>query len=66
MPQGAHHEDLRRNIGIFRNYAVTNLASWYDYANVVHGLEVGNGKILLVIGCDETTSWGIALPLQTC
>ena len=60
MPQGAHHEDLRRNIGIFRNYAVTNLASWYDYANVVHGLEVGNGEIRLVIGCDKTTSWGIA------
>ena len=59
-PQGAHHEDLRRNIGIFRTYAVTNLASWYDYANVVHGLEVGNGKIRLVIGCDKMTSWGIA------
>jgi len=60
MPQGAYHEDLRRNIGIFRDYAVTNLASWYDYANIVHGLELHNSEIRLVIGCDKTTSWGIA------
>ena len=60
MPQGAYHEDLRRNVGIFRDYAVTNLTSWYDYANIVHGLELGNGDIRLVIGCDKTSSWGIA------
>ena len=60
MPQGAYHEDLRRNIGIFRDYAVTNLASWYDYANIVHGLELDNSEIRLVIGCDKTSSWGIA------
>ena len=61
MPQGAYHQDLRRNVGIFRDYAVTNLASWYDYANIVHGLELGNGDIRLVIGCDKTPSWGIAV-----
>ena len=60
MPQGAYHEDLRRNIGVIRAYAVANLASWYDYANIVHGLELGNSEIRLVIGCDKTTSWGIA------
>ena len=60
MPQGAYHQDLRRNIGIIRDYAATNLASWYDYANIVHGLELGNSEIHLVIGCDKTTSWGIA------
>ena len=60
MPQGAYHQDLRRNIGIIRDYAATNLASWYDYANIVHGLELSNSEILLVIGCDKTTSWGIA------
>lgn len=60
MPQGAYHQELRRNIGKFRDYAATNLASWYDYANIVHGLELDNGDIRLVIECDKTTSWGIA------
>ena len=60
MPQGAYHQDLRRHIGKIRDYADTNLASWYDYANIVHGLELHNSEIRLVIGCDKTTSWGIA------
>ena len=59
MPQGAYHEDLK-NISGLRDYALTHIESWYQYANGPRGREIGNGKLHVVTGCDKTTSWGIA------
>ena len=59
MPQGAYHEDLK-NISGLRDYALTHIESWYQYANGPRGREIGNGKLHVVTGCDKTTFWGNA------
>ena len=59
MPQGAYHEDLK-NISGLREYALTHIESWYQYANGPRGREIDNGKLHVVTGCDKTTSWGNA------
>jgi len=59
MPQGAHAEDLA-NISQFRKYFSANAESWYKYINTNRGREAKNGDVRLVIGCDKTSSWGMA------
>ena len=59
MPRGARSEDLR-NVAGFREYAAANAANWYRFVNGPCGREAKNGDIHLVVGCDKTTSWGIA------
>ena len=59
MPQGAHAEDLV-NISQFRQYFSANVESWYKYVNNIRGREAKNGDVRLVVGCDKTSSWGMA------
>ena len=59
MPQGARSEDLG-NFARFREYAAANVADWYKFVNGPRGREAKNGDVRLVVGCDKTTSWGIA------
>ena len=59
MPEGAVTYDLD-NIPAFREYVAANVEKWYKFVNGVRGREAKNGDIRLVIGCDKTTSWGMA------
>jgi hypothetical protein len=59
MPEGAVSYDLE-NIPAFRNYVAANVEKWYKFVNGVRGREAKNGDVRLVIGCDKTTSWGMA------
>ena len=59
MPQGARAEDLA-NVSQFRQYFSTHAESWYRYINTIRGREAKNGDVRLVIGCDKTSSWGMA------
>jgi len=59
MPEGANSQDLRA-CSKFKDYMACHLESWYKLANDVLGLEVPNGCLRLVTGCDKSPSWGIA------
>jgi len=59
MPEGAVAFDLD-NTSAFRDYVAANVEKWYKYVNGVRGREAKNGDVRLVIGCDKTTSWGMA------
>ena len=59
MPEGAIAYDLE-NVLAFRDYVAANVGKWYKFVNGVRGREAKNGDIRLVIGCDKTTSWGMA------
>jgi hypothetical protein len=59
LPDGAIARNLR-NVRRFKAYAAANLENWYQYINGAHGREAKNSELRLVIGCDKTTSWGMA------
>jgi len=59
MPEGAVAYDLE-NIPAFRDYLAANVENWYKFVNGLRGREAKNGDVRLVIGCDKTTSWGMA------
>ena len=59
MPEGAISEDLESK-SRFEKYAKANVERWYRYINGHLGREAENGDIHLVVGCDKTTSWGMA------
>jgi len=59
MPKGAIALDLE-NVPLFREYVAANVAKWYKFVNGVRGREAKNGDVRVVIGCDKTTSWGMA------
>ncbi|KJA19859.1 hypothetical protein HYPSUDRAFT_143195, partial [Hypholoma sublateritium FD-334 SS-4] len=59
VPEGAVALDLE-NVPRFRAYAAANVENWYRYVNGPRGREAKNGEVRLVIGCDKTTSWGMA------
>jgi hypothetical protein len=59
MPEGAVAYDLE-NIPAFRDYVAANVEKWYKFVNGIRGREAKNGDVRLVIGCDKTTSWGMA------
>jgi len=59
MPDGAFHQELG-NIARFRDYVAIHAENWYKYVNGPLGREAQNGDVRLVIGCDKSTSWGMA------
>jgi hypothetical protein len=59
LPDGASRKDLRQ-IARFREYAVQNAESWYNYVNGPRGREAENGSVYLITGCDKSKSWGVA------
>ena len=63
MPKGAIALDLE-NVPLFREYVTANVAKWYKFVNGERGREAKNGDIRVVIGCDKTTSWGMAAILN--
>ncbi|KAF9477499.1 hypothetical protein BDN70DRAFT_810612, partial [Pholiota conissans] len=60
LPEGSVAHDLE-NIPQIKAYAASNIESWYRYINGTRGRQAKNGEIRLVIGCDKTTSWGMAV-----
>ncbi|CAA7268306.1 unnamed protein product [Cyclocybe aegerita] len=60
MPHGAQSENLG-NVSRFRKYMADNQESWYEHVNGELGREAQNGDIRLVIGCDKSVSWGMAI-----
>jgi len=59
MPEGSESQDLG-NIARIREYMAAHGESWVKYINGDCGREAQNGSIRLVIGCDKSTSWGMA------
>jgi hypothetical protein len=60
MPEGAISIDLE-NDAIFSDYLEANVQKWYEFVSSVRGRrKIRNGEIRLVVGCDKTTTWGIA------
>ena len=59
MPDGAFQEELS-NLPKFRDYVAVHAANWYKFVNGPRGREAQNGDIRVVVGCDKTTSWGMA------
>jgi len=60
MPDATFQSDLMDRDRFYQHIGV-HAESWYSYANGPGmGRRVANGNLCLVIGCDKTTSWGIA------
>jgi hypothetical protein len=59
MPDGAFQEELG-NLSKFRDYAAVHAVNWYKFINGPRGREAQNGDVRVVVGCDKTTSWGMA------
>ena len=59
MPDGAFQEELG-NLSKFRDYVAVHAASWYKFVNGPRGREAQNGDVRVVVGCDKSTSWGMA------
>ena len=64
MPDGAFQEELS-NLSKFRAYVAVHAANWYKFVNGPRGREAENGDVLVVVGCDKTTSWGMATFVNT-
>ena len=59
MPEGAYSEDLSNSLRL-RQYIATHAEDWYKFVNGPRGREAQNGDLHVVVGCDKTTSWGMA------
>ena len=59
MPEGAYSEDLS-NSSRLRQYIATHAEDWYKFVNGPRGREAQDGDLHVVVGCDKTTSWGMA------
>ena len=59
MPDGAFQEELG-NLSKFRDYVAVHAANWYKFVNGPRGREAQNGDVRVVVGCDKSTSWGMA------
>ncbi|KAF8802246.1 hypothetical protein BYT27DRAFT_6773812 [Phlegmacium glaucopus] len=59
MPEGAFQEELG-NLSRFRDYVAVHATDWYKFVNGPRGREAQNGDVRVVVGCDKTTSWGMA------
>ncbi|KAJ3513475.1 hypothetical protein NLJ89_g2926 [Agrocybe chaxingu] len=64
MPEPVFHERLLC-LTVFEKYIKANAESWYNYANGVVHLGVGNGDLYLVSAVDKTSAWGMATFLST-
>ncbi|KAJ7887850.1 hypothetical protein B0H14DRAFT_2562619 [Mycena olivaceomarginata] len=60
LPHGGQVEKLRP-IRFMREYAAKNAESWYKYLNGTKGFELMNGSLLLITGCENAKSWGMAM-----
>jgi len=60
MPDATFQSDLN-DLDRFYQHIGAHAESWYRHANGPGmGRRLDNGDLCLVIGCDKTTSWGIA------
>ena len=59
MPDGAFQEELG-NLSKFRDYIAVHATNWYKFVNGPRGREAQNGDVRVVVGCDKSTSWGMA------
>lgn len=59
MPSGAGSTDLAGVLD-FEEYVAEHLENWYKFITGVRRRKVRNGDIRLVIGCDKSSSWGMA------
>jgi len=60
MPDATFQSNLN-DLDRFYQHIGAHAESWYRYANGPGmGRRLNNGDLCLVIGCDKTTSWGIA------
>ena len=59
MPEGAYSENLS-NVSRVQEYIATHAEDWYKFVNGPRGREAQNGDLRVVVGCDKTTSWGMA------
>jgi hypothetical protein len=60
MPFGSNTEDLDRfAMARIRGYIEVNAESWYRYARNI-GRDIKNGDLILVVGQDKATAWGMA------
>ena len=59
MQEGAYSEDLS-NSSRLGQYIATHAENWYKFVNGPRGREAQNGDLRVVVGCDKTTSWGMA------
>ena len=64
LPDGADAEDLQ-NYGHFRDYASMHAPSWYEYANNVLRLDIGNNSLYLITGYDKAEAWALAAQFGT-
>jgi hypothetical protein len=64
MPKGSISKDLGNRMRI-RRYTAVNAERWYRYAHNVHGREANNGDLRVVIGWDQSSSWGMAVFAKT-
>lgn len=60
MPDDTYQCDVR-NLEIFYQYIGEHAKDWYEFANgPTMGRRIKNGDLCVVIGCDKSTTWGIA------
>jgi hypothetical protein len=59
MPEGVYSEDLN-NFSRLGRYIAIHAEDWYKFVNGPRGREAQNGDLRVVVGCDKTTSWGMA------
>ena len=59
MPEGAYSKDLS-NFSRLRQHIATHAEDWYKFVNGPRGREAQNSDLRVVVGCDKTTSWGMA------
>lgn len=59
MPDGAFTQELN-NVSLFRRFIADHAKGWYEFVNGPRGREAKNGDLRVVVGCDKTTSWGMA------
>ena len=59
MPDGAFQEELG-DLSKFQDYVSVHAASGYKFINGPRGREAQNGDVRVVVGCDKSTSRGMA------
>ena len=63
MPEGAYSEDLSNSSDSesrLADYINTHAEDWYKFVNGPRGRKTQNGDLRVVVGCEKTTSWGMA------
>jgi hypothetical protein len=59
MTQPTNRKDLMKSRDIV-NYIRRHVDSWYEFVNIQLRMEVEEGSIFLVRGCDQTPAWAVA------